>query len=234
MKIGLAATTLSLALLAGCAGKAPVVPQVAVPAYATESAVRDASSALDASEPIPTATELAALAIASPDKLVADAPPEPGWPNPPAGDLANFGQVEDTLFRGARPTDKGLERLQAMGVKTIVNFENDQAAVAHEQAWCQAHGLRFESIALSVITPPKQEKVDQWLKLAEDASLRPLYFHCMQGRDRTGTAGLTYRIHHDRWAFDAAYAEMRQYHFHTYLLGLQYYIRHYAASQHAG
>ena len=49
-----------------------------------------------------------------------DAPLEPGmdatgiWPHPPAEDLGNFGKVDDTLWRGARPTDKGLEKLAAL------------------------------------------------------------------------------------------------------------------------
>lgn len=208
-----------LAALAGCS-KAPLAAPKAPAAVAVQEAV-------------PSEAELARLEAASPDELIDNAPPEPGmdekgiWPKPPAEDLGNFGKVTDTLFRGARPTDKGLEQLQAMGVKTIVNFENDKQAVAHEAAWCTAHGIAFHSIALSVITPPRQAKVDEWLKYAQDPSLQPLYFHCMQGRDRTGTAALTYRLRHDHWKFDQAYAEMKSYHFHTYLLGLQYYIRHF-------
>ena len=235
-----------LALLAGCA-KVPALPAapqaaalgaLALPGYASDEAIRSAATERGG-DPAPSATELARLASRSPDALVANAPAEPGqkgwpFPGPPEGDLANFGKVTDTLFRGARPTDKGLEQLVAMGVKTIVDFENDQAAVAHEQAWCTAHGVTFHAIPLSVVTPPKQEKIDEWLRYAEDAGAQPLYFHCMQGRDRTGTACLTYRIHHDKWKFEPAYAEMKAYHFHTYLVGLQWYIRHYAASQHAG
>jgi hypothetical protein len=210
-----------LAALAGC-GAAPAV-----------TATHVAGATSTAQEAVPSEAELRALEAASPDELIDNAPLEPGmsakgiWPKPPAEDLGNFGKVNDTLFRGARPTDKGLEQLQAMGVKTIVDFENDKKAVAHESAWCMAHGIAFHSIALSVITPPKQAKVEEWLKFAEDTSIQPLYFHCMQGRDRTGTAALTYRMRHDHWTFDKAYAEMKAYHFHTYLLGLQFYIRHF-------
>ena len=49
----------------------------------------------------------------------------------------------------------------------------------------------------------------------------------MQGRDRTGTGAFCYRVSHDHWTFDQAYAEMKAYHFHTYLLGLQAFIRGY-------
>ncbi|MDB5100537.1 MAG: hypothetical protein JWM80_4958 [Cyanobacteria bacterium RYN_339] len=209
-----------LAALAGC-GTSPAL-----------TAARATTGTPTVQEAVPSDTELKALEAASPDELIENAPTEPGmakgiWPHPPAEDLGNFGKVNDTLFRGARPTDKGLEQLQAMGVRTIVNFENDKQAVAHEAAWCMAHGIAFHAIPLSVITPPKQAKVDEWLKFADDTSVQPLYFHCMQGRDRTGTAALTYRIRHDKWTFDKAYSEMKAYHFHTYLLGLQFYIRHF-------
>jgi hypothetical protein len=216
------------------------------PAYATESAVQAAASVtLEPSTPAePRASDLQirALEAASPDHLIENAPAEPGmkaeswlpWPKPPVGDLPNFGRVNDTLFRGARPTDKGLEQLVGMGVKVIVDFENDKAAVEHEQTWCASHGVVFHSIALSVITPPKQEKIDEFLKYAEDGTRGPLYFHCMQGRDRTGTAAFCYRIHHDHFSFKQSYAEMKSFSFHTYLLGLQWYIRHYAGAHHAG
>src|SRR5436305_1978067 len=135
----------TLALLAGCGASPAVV-----------TATRAAAPPATAQEAVPSAAELKALEAASPDELIDNAPPEPGmsekgiWPKPPDEDLGNFGKVDESLFRGARPTDKGLEQLQAMGVKTIVNFENDKKAVAHESAWCMAHGIAFHSIALSV------------------------------------------------------------------------------------
>lgn len=201
-------------LLAGCGTTAP---QARVAPSAKVAAAQKA----------PSEAELKRLEARSPDYLVDNAAPEPGmqdeglWPKPPAEDLGNFGKVEDTLWRGARATEKGLAQLKQMGVKTIVNFENDKKAVEAEAAWCKANGVTFVSIPLSVITPPKVEKVNQFLALANDPAARPLYFHCMQGRDRTGTAAFAYRITHDGWNYDRAYEEMVSYKFHTYLLGLR-------------
>lgn len=189
-----------------------------------------------AAEAVPSATALRLLEEQSPDALILNAPPEPGYsanaigPKPPTSDLDNFGKVEDTLWRGARPTDAGLAKLADMGVKTIVNLENDKQAVEHEQAWAQAHGIKFISIPLSVITPPKLSKIQDFLALAQDPQNRPLYFHCMQGRDRTGTAAFTYRIAHDGWNYDQAYNEMVAYHFHTYLVGLRYFLTTFASA----
>lgn len=211
-------------LLAGCGTAAP-------------QARTGTATQVAASQKVPSAAELKRLESRSPDYLIDEAAAEPGmeaeglWPKPPADDLGNFGKVDDTLWRGARPTEKGLMQLKSQGVKTLVNFENDKKAVESEAAWCKANGIAFVSIPLSVITPPKLEKVNQFLALANDPAARPLYFHCMQGRDRTGTAAFAYRISHDGWSYDRAYQEMVSYDFHTYLLGLRGFLVWYARTQ---
>ncbi len=221
-------TALALVLLlAGCGTAAPQA-RVA------------SSTKVAANQVVPSDAELKRLESRSPDYLVEDAALEPGmqaeglWPKPPAEDLGNFGKVDETLWRGARPTEKGLAQLKSMGVKTIVNFENDKKAVESEAAWCKANGVTFVSIPLSVITPPKVSKVNEFLALANDQASRPLYFHCMQGRDRTGTAAFAYRVSHDGWDYDRAYEEMKSYKFHTYLVGLRGFLIWYAKTQKPG
>lgn len=232
--------SLSLALitaLLGC-GTSPVRPP------ADPAALRGAPMAAvgltdGQAEKVPTPEALVKLGAASPDTLVDHAPLEPGlpesgiWPHPPKEDLGNFGQIEPTLWRGARPTDKGMEQLVGMGLRTIVSLENDKAAVAHEREWAEGHGLVFVSMPLSVVLPPKTATIDRFLALASEPANRPLYFHCMQGRDRTGTAAFCYRITHDTWDYDHAYAEMKTYRFHTYLLGLQAFLVYYSRKHHA-
>lgn len=183
----------------------------------------------------PTQAQLDALAAESPDHLVENAPNEPGatwfWPSPPPEDLGNFGKVNANIWRGARPSDAGLQKLKDMGVKTIVDVENAEGPVDHEQAWCQAHGVNFVSIPLSVILPPKLSKIQQFLALAENPADLPLYVHCMQGSDRTGTVIFCYRMSHDGWSYKQAYAEMVSYHFHTFLLGIRAFLVWYADTQ---
>ena len=175
------------------------------------------------------------LADRSPDELVEDAPPEPGVSalgfNPPREDLGNFGTVTPAVWRGARPTVKGLMQLKARGVKTIVNLENDRKVVEFERQWCEANGVGFVSLPMSVITPPRMARVDQWLTIARDPALQPVYVHCMQGRDRTGTAVYTYRVKVQGWTHDRAYPEMVAYKFHTYLLGLRAFVWWYGRTQ---
>lgn len=182
-------------------------------------------------ERVPTAAELQRLAAMSPDELIDNAPLEPGadfWPRPPKDDLGNFGKVTERVFRGARPTEAGMKKLADMGVRTIISLENDKKVVLREKAWAEKYGMRFHSIPMSIILPPKEAKVEQFLAIAQDQAQLPMYFHCMQGRDRTGTMALAYRVKVQNWDYEQAYGEMKSYGFHTYLLGLKLFVYNYA------
>jgi protein-tyrosine phosphatase len=175
------------------------------------------------------------LARRSPEALIDDAAPEPGVSTvgfePPKEDLGHFGTVTPSIWRGARPTVKGLIQLKAKGVRTIVNLENDRKVVEFERQWCEANGVDFVSLPMSVITPPRMTTVNRWLDLAQTSSRLPLYVHCMQGRDRTGTVVYTYRVKVQGWTHDKAYPEMVAFKFHTYLLGLRAFVWWYGRTQ---
>jgi hypothetical protein len=171
--------------------------------------------------------ELNLLAAGSPDVLIPNAPVEPGdkmnFPShdPTVPDIGNFGRLDPTLWRGSRLGPVGHARLLTLGVKTIINVENDMAAVNDEKAWAAENHVNFISMPMSTIIPPGMGKIDQFLQLAEDPANRPLYFHCKGGRDRTGTLAFCYRVRHDGWRFSKANAELIAYHFHQEFLTLR-------------
>jgi len=55
--------------------------------------------------------------------------------------------------------------------------------------------------------------VAEFLKIANDAANQPIYVHCKGGRHRTGLVTAVYRMTHDGWNFDKAFAEMMKYDF---------------------
>ncbi|MBM3269395.1 MAG: dual specificity protein phosphatase family protein [Candidatus Sericytochromatia bacterium] len=182
------------------------------------------------SERILSESEHERYAARDTDELTDDPLSEEGlWPSPPPGDLGNFGEVNDRLFRGARPTEKGMQMLKEKGVSLIVNLENDKKAVTTERLLAQKYGIGFKSIPMGIFLPPKLAKIDEFLALAQNPASGKIYFHCMQGRDRTGTMAFCYRVKADRWTTDKAYAEMKSYHFHKYLLGLNAFVHWYGA-----
>ena len=57
----------------------------------------------------------------------------------------------------------------------------------------------------------------QFLKLVNDPANQPVYVHCAGGKHRTGVMTAVYRMTHDTWNADRAYAEMASYHFETFI-----------------
>jgi protein tyrosine phosphatase (PTP) superfamily phosphohydrolase (DUF442 family) len=152
---------------------------------------------------------------------------EPGWTGPKE-DLGHFFKVNDTLFRGQQPTDKGFEQLKGLGVKHIVYLHFNKKQAAHEKAVVEGLGMRFTHIPMSWITPPKQAQIDQWLQITTDPAQGPVFVHCQHGKDRTGAMVGIYRIKHDKWTYDKAYAEMKEKGFRTFLFGLSFGVKRFA------
>lgn len=177
---------------------------------------------------IMSASEQQRYAAMDTDELTDDPLSEEGlWPSPPKEDLGNFGELTDRLFRGARPTEKGIQSLKEKGVDLIINLENGKKVVEKERALAEKYGIRFKSVPMGIFIPPKLAKVDDFLATVQDTSNGKVYFHCMQGRDRTGTMAFAYRTKIQKWDTKRAYAEMKSYKFHTYLLGLNAFVHWY-------
>lgn len=143
----------------------------------------------------------------------------------PTGDLDNFHVVADgTIYRGARPTAAGIAHLKALGVRTIINLENFPRRIRQGRRWAQAHGISYISLPMNVFAMPSRRKAERFLRMITDPANQPVYFHCMQGRDRTGAMAYVYRIRACGWSHTDAYAEMKRHGFHTYLLGLKSFV----------
>ncbi len=136
-------------------------------------------------------------------------------PNPeifkPTLKLKNFGQINNNYFRGARPKDEDYKTLAAMGIKTIVNLERDGDTSAQQKA--EAAGLKFFLIRMSDSEKPSDSDVQKFLAIANDPANQPIYVHCKGGRHRTGLVTAVYRMEHDGWTRDQAYAEMKKFDF---------------------
>lgn len=173
------------------------------------------------------ASQSAAMQAAAAESAEAD---EPGWAETAAQkeDLGHFFKVDDGLFRGQQPTDKGLEQLKGMGVKTVIYLHFNKRTAAHEKALVEGLGMKFQHIPMSWIMPPKAAQIDAFLKTTLDEAQRPAFVHCQHGRDRTGAMVGIYRIKHDGWTYQKAYAEMKEKGFRTFFLGLSFGVKRFA------
>ena len=127
--------------------------------------------------------------------------------------IKNFGKVNDNFYRGAQPKRRDYADLAALGVKTVIDLQQD--GEADEPQMVKEAGMKFYRIGLSDSSWPAPEKTEQFLKLVNDPANQPVFIHCHGGRHRAGTMTALYRMTHDRWTADQAYAEMKQYDFES-------------------
>src|SRR5437867_4946853 len=76
---------------------------------------------------------------------------------------------------------------------------------------------------------PSDAEVQSALSLFTDKSAGPIFVHCRQGRDRTGSVVAAYRIAHDRWTSEQALAEAKSCGLHWYERGMTRFILGYRA-----
>lgn len=127
--------------------------------------------------------------------------------------IKNFGQMDDRFYRGGQPDEEDYKALADLGIKTIIDLRDDPKA--YEKPAVEALGMRYINIAMNDKKYPAAQKVEEFLKVANDPETGKFYVHCAGGRHRTGVMGAVYRFTHDGWDYDRAYAEMKEYDFYS-------------------
>lgn len=125
--------------------------------------------------------------------------------------IKNFGCINETFYRGAQPREEDYADLAAMGVKTIIDLQNE--GDNREQTMVESQGMKFYRIGMSDKSRPAAEKADLFLKIVNDPANQPVFVHCAGGRHRTGAMSAIYRMTHDGWNADQAFEEMKKYDF---------------------
>jgi tyrosine-protein phosphatase SIW14 len=149
--------------------------------------------------------------------------------------VPNFQKVNDSVYRGAQPTEEGFKNLAAMGVKTVVDLrEPGEHSQAREEAWVKADGMRYVSVPLRGMSAPPDGEVQKVLGILNDPSAGPVFMHCRRGADRTGTMVACYRISHDHWTTRNALNEARTLGMHFYEWAMQDYVTKFGAMELTG
>ena len=127
--------------------------------------------------------------------------------------IKNFGQMDERFFRGGQPKENDYSQLAALGIKTVIDLQDDPTA--YEKQKVEALGMKYVNIPMSDKDYPPTAKIDQFLKLVDDPTTGKFYVHCAGGRHRTGVMGAVYRFNHYNWNYDQVYAEMKKFDFYT-------------------
>lgn len=119
-------------------------------------------------------------------------------------DIPRLTTVAPNLIRGGQPTEKGFEKLKAMGVTMVVNLrlEDDD-----EEPLVRRLGMTPVWLPIPDTCAPTQEQVAKFHELLARPNEK-IYVHCSAGIFRTGTMVATYRLKKGQpWA--DTFAEMK-------------------------
>jgi protein tyrosine phosphatase (PTP) superfamily phosphohydrolase (DUF442 family) len=145
----------------------------------------------------------------------------------PAG-IPRFQKVSDTLYRGAQPSDQSYPELAKLGVKTVLDLRKpDEHSTSGEAKLVEAAGMHYVNVPMTGWETPTPAQIAQVSAVMDTGGV--VFVHCKQGRDRTGTVTAIYRIEHEGWANDRAYAEARDKGLRWYFSGLNNTIKNYKA-----
>jgi len=114
-------------------------------------------------------------------------------------------KVSDGIYRGPRLDD--LNELESLKIHTILNLEDNSEAIKKENEAAEQLGMVVINIPMSGISRPKPADLSRAVKIIEDQASRPIYVHCLHGRDRTGFVIAAYKIIHNGWTVEKAYQE---------------------------
>lgn len=123
--------------------------------------------------------------------------------------IRNFLKVSEDFCTGAQPRLEHLAKLKAEGVKAIINLRQpSEHRAEEEEAEAKKLGLRYFNIPV-VYANPKDEQVDEFLKLTDDPANRPAFIHCTAAI-RAGAFWMIRRVMRDGWTIEKAEEEARK------------------------
>ena len=147
--------------------------------------------------------------------------------------LPLFHRLDANYARGAQPARGGVEMMERLGVKTVVDLRSvydhtDDIGIAAERA-----GLRYYWMPMSVWNPPTDQEAKAFAALVSDESKGPFYVFCFDGLNRVGEMSAIYRLAHDKWSLKQALQEMDDLGFNPYYYSLRSYVWTYARKFHS-
>lgn len=126
--------------------------------------------------------------------------------------IQNFGQVTQTIYRGALPDADGyrglVAQLKVTRVCSIIERERSQ-----DMRRALGSGIEeWKHIPFSDRDAPAAGKVSEWLDyMRTSETAGAIFTHCRGGRHRTGMLVAVYRVTDCGWTKKQALAEMQRY-----------------------
>ncbi|MFH1422637.1 MAG: tyrosine-protein phosphatase [Planctomycetota bacterium] len=141
--------------------------------------------------------------------------------------VANAAEVSKNLYRGAAPNDKGVESMKKLGIKAII----DLRTTSEYKEKAEALEIRYFSMPFHQWENPSEEMVRKYFSIISDPENQPVFIHCREGKDRTGTMIALYRIQYENWSNEDALNEAFFFGLHKIYSNLKKFILEYKPSK---
>jgi tyrosine-protein phosphatase SIW14 len=123
--------------------------------------------------------------------------------------VGNFYKVNDHLYRGAQPTDRGFRSLSQLGIRTVLDLRIPEERSNQEEKIVKSLGMRYVHLPMNGSQYPTDAEIQKALSVLDDRSAWPIFVHCREGKDRTGAVIACDRIAREGWTNTRALAEAK-------------------------
>ena len=150
----------------------------------------------------------------------------------PGTSIRRFAQLDDGVYKGSKPkTDADFRFLQSKNIKYIVDLKFFPVLYRIESSKAKRYGITVIPATINASPfAPSKKRVDHILCILGDKRLRPIYFHCDVGRDRTSLIATLYEVRFRGLPPKHAWDAMQHFGFKDgwTLRGLRTYLQHHA------
>jgi len=145
--------------------------------------------------------------------------------------IPNAGSITAKLFRGAQPNSSAYAGLQKLGMNIVVDFRGEGGEVSAEKKSVEELGMKFVNLPWNGAGLPSRDELLTFFTLLRENPDQKIFLHCQYGADRTGVMIALYRIAVDHWSPEQAISEMKEFHYHSFMLPhLAKYVRAFPAA----
>lgn len=138
--------------------------------------------------------------------------------------IPRFHEVNEHIYRGAQPSELGLQELVKLGINTILDLRAEDERSSTEKQNALSLGMRYVSIPMRGFKPPTLDQVSRGLQVLQTPANWPVFVHCRYGVDRTGTLIACYRIQAESWSNERARLEAEELGMHKFERGMKRFI----------
>lgn len=152
----------------------------------------------------------------------------------PGTSIIRFAGIDEDVYKGSRPkSDADYSFLRSKNVKTIIDIDFVPFLYHFEKKKARKYGMEVIPVTINASPiSPSEKHVRRILCMLNNKQLRPIYFHCDLGRDRSSLIAVLYEIYFRGLPPEKAMQEMKAFGFDDEwtLHGLKRYLEKHANS----